>query len=206
MVTTFPEMTGQSFGWLTAIECRGRRKRRTLWLCRCKCGAVLEVEQYNLRNGLSKSCGCRRRSRGVETSTTHGWSKHPICATWHAMIARCHKPANTSYKYYGARGISVCQRWRDSLNDFVVDMGLPPTRRHSIERIDNDGDYEPSNCRWALPAEQSRNNRRTRLITFRGKTQCMKDWAEEMGLGYACLISRLRNGWSIERALTEASA
>ncbi len=202
MLTKFPEMKGAKFGRLVAEECLGRIKRKTIWRCRCDCGELVQVEQFNLRKGNVRSCGCYRRERAVETNTTHGWASHRICIVWHGMIARCTNPKSDSFEHYGGRGISVCERWKESLQAFIDDMGLPPSKRHSIDRVDNSGNYEPGNCRWSLPYEQARNTRRTRNITFRGKTQCMKDWADELGINYDCLIGRLRRGWTPEEALS----
>lgn len=121
---------------------------------------------------------------------------------WHTMIARCHKPNASGYEDYGARGISVCDRWRNDIHAFIADMGPRPSPKHSIDRIDNDGDYEPGNCRWATSMEQSRNNRRTILVTFNGKTQCIKDWVMELGLVYPRVTARIRTlGWTPLQAL-----
>lgn len=115
------------------------------------------------------------------------------------MTGRCRR----GHKNYAARGIKVCDRWRESFANFLADMGPRPSSRHSIERKDNNGHYEPDNCVWATSAEQLRNTRRTRKITFNGKTQCLRDWATEKGWPYTTLRNRFVRGWSVERALTE---
>jgi len=121
---------------------------------------------------------------------------------WVNMKQRCSNPDNIGYKYYGGRGITVCERWM-VFENFFKDMGPRPTPRHSIERRDNDKGYGPDNCYWATPAQQNRNTRRTRMLEFNGKRQCMADWAEELGITSSLLCSRLdRWKWPIERALT----
>jgi hypothetical protein len=119
---------------------------------------------------------------------------------WHMCIQRCENPNNPGYKTYGARGIRVCHRWH-SFENFFADMGPRPSPRHSIDRIDNDGDYEPGNCRWATPAEQARNRRTNRMIEFGGRTMCISDWAAEIGISCGSLMRRL-DLWGVERALT----
>jgi len=122
---------------------------------------------------------------------------------WAQMIQRCTNPKQIGYASYGGRGITVCERWRNYEN-FIADMGKRPSAKHSIERNNNDGDYEPGNCYWATRFQQGRNRSDNRIITFNGRTQCLKDWATETGMKIATLKNRLdADGWSIERALTE---
>jgi len=121
------------------------------------------------------------------------------------MIGRCHCPTNRRYTDYGGRGIIVCERWRESLANFIADMGRRPTPDHQIERKDNDGPYCKDNCVWATRTEQGRNKRNNVMLTFRGRTQPMSAWAEELGIDYSKLRRRIRvHGWSAERALTAA--
>lgn len=120
------------------------------------------------------------------------------------MIKRCHNPKDYGYYKYGARGITVCDRWRNSFSNFLEDIGFAPTKKHSIDRINNDGNYEPDNCRWATSVEQARNKRITHSITFNNKTQSITDWARELNINHQTLSARItRYKWSIERALTE---
>lgn len=107
------------------------------------------------------------------------------------MIQRCHNPSNKAYADYGGRGITVCDRWRNSCQSFLDDMGPRPSAAHSVDRIDNDGNYEPKNCRWATATEQNRNNRGNRNISWGGKTQTVQEWATELGLKYTTLKRRL---------------
>lgn len=136
---------------------------------------------------------------------THGHSRNGrhthAYSAWHAMHQRCRSSASHYYRYSG-RGIIVCERWR-RFENFLADMGEPPSPKHSLDRINGDGDYEPGNCRWATPKEQMRNMSRNNLLTWRGKTQTLVEWGEELGVKPNTLLYRLRRGWDFERAFTE---
>lgn len=129
-------------------------------------------------------------------------SKTRIYNTWNKMIERCHNQNCPGFPNYGGRGIRVCKRWRDSFDAFYADVGMKPSPRHSLERINNDGDYKPNNVRWATPREQLRNTRCTRWLTFRGERRSMIEWSELLGIPYRPLKLRIRKGWDTERALT----
>jgi hypothetical protein len=118
------------------------------------------------------------------------------------MIRRCTNPDSTGYARYGGRGITVCDRWRESFANFLADMGPKPTPRHTIDRINNDGNYEPGNCRWATGKEQCRNTRRNRYIEHDGRRMTQVEWCEETGMIKATLCCRLKSGWSVAAALT----
>lgn len=121
---------------------------------------------------------------------------------WIAMRQRCKNPNYSGYHKYGGRGISVCERW-DSFKNFFEDMGPKPTPEHQIERLNNDGNYEPSNCVWKTRSEQARNTRRTVRVTINGVTKCLKDWCSVLGRDYITVIRRRKRGWTNERALSE---
>ena len=121
---------------------------------------------------------------------------------WQGMKCRCLNQKNKNYNDYGGRGIGVCNEWQNSYDQFVADMGRKPTPKHSLERRDNSGNYEPSNCRWATVKEQANNRRSNKIIEFEGRTMNMKQWAEEVGLPYGTLKCRLGSGWTVQRALT----
>jgi hypothetical protein len=127
------------------------------------------------------------------------WSTPEYSSWWHAL-QRCYDPTFVYYFYYGGRGITVCERWRDFSN-FYTDMGPRPTPQHTLDRIDNDGPYAPENCRWATRQEQARNRRSNRMLTLNGETLCLSEWAERIDLPANALYMRLYNGWSIEQAL-----
>jgi hypothetical protein len=128
---------------------------------------------------------------------------HPEYKIWNLMLQRCFNHNAPNYARYGGRGITICEGWRKSYKNFIVDMGPRPSPQHSIDRIDNNGNYESENCRWSLPKEQQRNMRSNRIMTFRGISLCVSEWAERLGVCPQTLFSRLRYGWSSERVITE---
>lgn len=202
------DRTGQVYGYLTAISIEWRPQKRSgyhpFWKCKCRCGNETSVSTYKLASGHTKSCGCYNLEVLAARSKTHGESvgkKHsPTYCSWSCMIQRGTNPnINESHNYSG-RGISVCERWR-RFENFLADMGRRPPGT-MLDRIDANGNYEPSNCRWATRVESANNTRASRRITFNGKTQTITQWSREAGLGDRNLANRLRLGWSLERALT----
>ncbi len=129
--------------------------------------------------------------------------RHPDLASFYNMLQRCLNPRSKAYSRYGGRGITVCDRWRKGgFRVFIADMGPRPSLRYSIDRVNNDGNYEPGNCRWATKKEQNRNRRDNRVIEFRGQRRSVAEWGEVTGLGESCVRLRLNRGWSVERSLT----
>lgn len=134
----------------------------------------------------------------------HGASTTPEYNAWRAIKQRCHNPNSRYYKWYGERGIAICERWRDSFQNFLEDMGERPSDKHTLDRIDTDKGYSPDNCRWATRKEQSNNLRKNIPITYQGRTQTISEWADELGFKYFNLYNRIcRYGWTVERAFTE---
>lgn len=196
--------TGKQFGrWLVLSFFDKGTGGCLRWLCRCECGTERPIAATELVSGRSSSCGCLRAEMVVNRCVTHGMTGTAIHAVWLSMKKRCLSPTDKGYECYGGRGIRVCQRWADSFEDFITDMGPRPSNKHSIDRINNDGDYEPSNCRWATKIQQGRNTRSNINIFYQGKTQCLAAWAEELGIPYKALAQRISiAGWSPERAFT----
>jgi hypothetical protein len=200
--------TGQTFGRLTVIREAGHDHRGyVLWTCQCTCGTEKAVPGVELRRGDSKSCGCLQREVTADRNTTHGLSDHRLYGTWMGMLKRCFNPRHKNYPSYGGRGITVCETWADratGLAQFIADMDATYKPGLTLDRIDNDGPYVVWNCRWATKAEQSRNASRTRLIEYGGRTLCLTDWAELLGLPRDAIRHRLnRLDWQVSRALTE---
>lgn len=201
-------LAGQTFNRLTAIELGGRNRHgQLLWIWQCTCGNLTTVAGHRVKSGHTKSCGCFERESFAARVTTHGatvnHSTTPEYNTWCNMIRRCTDPRNQDYDNYGQRGITVCERWR-SFADFYADMGEKPTRKHSLERVDNNKGYSPENCAWATQAQQTRNTRQNRWLTLNGRTMCLSDWAKELNLHPTSLNERLER-WPIEKALTTPS-
>lgn len=166
----------------------------------CECGVVSFKRMRSVTSGHSKSCGCLQRKTASEVRKTHGLTRisggrrNPIYAAWQQMIRRCTSEKYFQYKDYGGRGISVCERWSSSFSNFISDMGEKPSPEMTIERIDNNGNYCPENCKWATRKEQARNRRSNVMLTFNGKTQCVTDWAEETGTKVTSVRGRIKSG------------
>ena len=187
------DLTGQRFGRLAVIREGGRSPSgKVQWKCRCDCGVTLTVTANALRVGETRSCGCLQREVARATFTTHGMKRTRVYNIWCGILRRCMNPNEPSYPNYGGRGITVCERWR-SFEHFYADMGDPPPGT-SIDRIDNERGYEPGNCRWATKPVQNRNRRGNIRLTFDGRTQVLKDWADEVGIPYGTLYARYQAG------------
>ncbi len=198
------DITGQRFGRLVAIEQCGRSRHGAVeWLCRCECGSEIRVVGYSLRNGDTKSCGCLRTgpSRQRPHNASHGMAGTAIYLVWRGMIDRCNNQKSKSYASYGGRGISVCQEWMASFERFLSDMGERPVGA-SIERINNDGNYCPDNCRWASRSEQATNKRNNVHIEVDGERLTISQWAERIGCSPSAITSRIKSGMSLRDAVT----
>ena len=193
-------MNGKRFSRLVVLYEAGNVGGKLLWRCACDCGNEITARGESLLSNNTKSCGCLQRDKASSRSTTHGKARTLTHRIWCGILTRCTNTKHHSYSRYGARGISVCDRWR-SFEAFLEDMGECPAGL-TIERIDNNGNYCPGNCKWATPWAQVRNTSRTHLISFNGETLCLTDWAKRLGIVNASLRRRLRS-WPLEIALTK---
>ena len=184
------DMTGRKYGYLMVIRHDGQylNTSRAAWLCRCECGVEWTVSGDNLRLGRVVSCGCKRGGKAI-----HGQSKNKIYHVWQSMKARCGNPNNVAYSRYGGRGIQVDHRWVDFEN-FLADMGEPPEEGMTIDRIDNDGDYTKSNCRWATRKQQANNTRRNVIIKTAQGSFSLEEAAKMVGITYDAMQKRLALG------------
>lgn len=196
------ELSGQRFGHLIAIEKKGvNRHRCVLWLCQCDCGQKKIAASHGLVMGDTTSCGCVASAKKRAANVSHGRSNTPIYGAWLGMKNRCTIPNDRDFPNYGGRGIGVCERWRHSFENFLADMGERPAGK-TLDRIDNNKGYEPNNCRWATRVEQNNNRRSCCLLKHDGRTLTISQWAREIGIPHNTLRSRVRAGWSADKALT----
>ena len=193
----FIDLSGNTFGRLTVIRRGENAKDRTTWVCRCECGTEKTIHGSSLKSGIVVSCGCYHRERVRNASRTHGMSQTKLYKTYYAMMARCHKEQHPSYPDYGARGISVCDEWRDDKTKFIrwaLENGYKPEL--SIDRKDNNKGYSPENCRWTTMDVQAMNKRGLRMITINGETKNLSTWLKQNGIAYRNFYERIAAGWS----------
>ena len=192
--------SGEKIGRWT-ILLSGSFRKEEMVPCKCDCGTSRHVRAANLEKRLSKSCGCARKESCTSKLSTHGLSKTPLYRVWKGMRKRCLNPKEPGFHNYGGRGVSVCNRWNEFAN-FDKDMGSSYGRGMFIERIDNDGNYEPKNCRWATRKEQNRNKRDTIYLTYRGTTMPLVSWCEKLGVNYWTAHQRYHSGFSSKEILS----
>jgi hypothetical protein len=174
----------------------------------CDCGNEKIVYGTNIKRGYTQSCGCIQKESvlafyaSVDEKVGGRAKKMPEYSNWMSMKRRCYNPNTVLFHLWGGRGITVCDRWKNSFSAFYEDMGPRPSKGHSIDRIDNSLGYSPDNCRWATQSEQSRNTRINVLLTYKGETLCLPDWVDRTGLTYSCLYTRyVALGWSPEESI-----
>lgn len=208
------DLTGRKFGKLTVVKrvedhIQKSGVPKAMWLCKCECGGERIVYGQTLRAGKATDCGCGTHERlsalSRERATTHDGSKTRLYRIWRSMRERCSCEYSKVYRHYGGRGIHVCPEWNDFsvFREWAYANGYDPNAKRgksTIDRIDVDGNYEPGNCRFVDMAVQARNTRRSWMVEYDGRIQCISDWARELGIKRATLRYRLKNGWSIERA------
>ena len=201
------DLTGQRFGRLVALalvpkEIKHDTTRQAFWLCQCDCGNKHISGSKSLRNGDTRSCGCITKER----LTKHGGYGTRLYGIFDKMKSRCNNINSKDYKNYGGRGIKVCDEWQDDTNGFInfynwaINNGYQDNL--SIDRINNDGNYEPDNCRWTDAVTQSNNRRTSKFITYNGETKTITQWSKSTGIGQTVIAQRLKRGWTIEETLT----
>lgn len=190
-------MIGKIFTRLTVIEKSPKKGFGTYWVCKCSCGTIKEVRGYHLTGNKIKSCGCYK----ADIATTHGYTKGAThgkrmaeYSIWASMLRRCENPNNQKYNLYGGKGITVCERWH-KFENFIADIGLRPSNKYSLDRYpNNNGNYEPSNCRWAIIDDQNRNLTSNIWLEHNGKRQVLADWSRELKIDSHCISKRLKKG------------
>ena len=203
-MTNYTDIKGQKFGRLIALEYVGH----SLWKCQCDCGKTKLVRYDALHSGRTRSCGCFHRdvfSTWTPQNKTHGMRNSPEFNIWSMMKNRCSNPNCNRHQFYSDKGIKVCDRWLgpDGFIHFIEDMGMRPGPNYSIDRIDNDGDYCPENCRWATDKEQANNHSNNFIVEYNGRRQTLALWCEELSLPYGTIWMRFRRGWSAKRAFEQ---
>lgn len=196
------DITGQKFGRLTVLG-RKQNDKKNIWYCQCDCGNTAFVYKHDILTGKTKSCGCLRREVTAAKRKKHKMSHSRLYRIWNAMKERCLCETNPNYGNYGGRGISVCSKWEDNFQafyDWAMSNGYNDNL--TLDRVDVNGNYEPSNCRWSTRKEQNFNKRNNRLLTYNGKTQTLQQWSDEIGMEYTTILYRIEHGWTIEAALT----
>lgn len=199
------EMIGKVFSRLTVLQSDGYiRPRKPAYLCQCECGNTARVDGGFLRSGKTKSCGCLRQETAARSvramNTTHGKFGTRVYQIWTMLLQRILNPRSKEYRWYGGRGITLDERWK-KFENFYADMGDPPSDAHTLDRRDNDGGYFRENCRWATSEEQANNRSNNVLITWKGDTRTLAQWAKLRGLNQCTLRRRLKSGWPVEQAL-----
>ena len=204
------DITGQRFGKLFVIERKSpptKKDTRAHWLCRCDCGNFAIVSGKNLRNGNTKSCGCvqkeKLRIRNYQSAKHHGRNERLYCV-WRSMIGRCKDKNHRSYKDYGGRGIKVCNEWLSysGFREWALKTGYDPSAKKievTIDRIDNDKDYCPENCRWINMLAQENNKRNNAIYEHNGEKHTIAEWARILGMKDSVFRSRVYHGWDFDR-------
>ena len=189
------DLTGSRFGRLVVLH-RDRKKNGTMWICKCDCGAVKTINGISLKTGRTRSCGCLQSELTSKRCRVYDERDKRLRSIWRGMKERCFREGSNSYPLYGGRGITVCHEWEKSYASFrswAESSGY--SENLSLDRIDGDKDYCPSNCRWVTAKEQSRNTRRNVFLTYKGEKRTIAEWAEITGINRSTLADRKRRGW-----------
>lgn len=197
------DLSGKRFTRLKVIAPHSRDKKRNIkWLCECDCGRQKIIYTCHLKSGGTKSCGCYIFDNRGKLSKTHGMRKTREWEIWQSMVQRCRNKKSRKWIDYGGRGITVCDRWLESFENFYADMGKRPSEKHSLERINNDGNYSPENCKWATNLEQQNNKRNTFFVVFNGEKIALQILCRKLNISYPKIYQRIRYGkMTIDEAL-----
>ena len=207
------DISGLKFNYLTVLNLHHKVKRFNkdgtskgyieYWLCQCDCGNKTVVEKQKIISGHTSSCGCFCKAQIRKTHSKHNLSNTRIFRIWGDIKTRCTNPNSRAYKYYGQNNIVMCDEWKNDFqvfNDWAMSNGYADEL--TIDRIDVNGNYEPSNCRWVGMKVQNRNKHNSRMITYKNETHNLSEWAEILGINYKALFKRLSDGWSVEKAFS----
>jgi len=202
-MSRYIDLTGQKFGMLTAKKYIGNDKNsHALWMFVCDCGNEHITLAQSAKLGLTSSCGCYKRKQNIKRATKHGMVGTRLYGLWKSMKTRCYIKSHKGYKEYGGRGIKVCEEWHNFKNFYKWASLNGYKDNLSIDRIDNNKGYEPSNCRWITLKQQQYNKRNNHYLTFCGITKTLTEWANEYNLQPKTIESRLKRGWQTEKAIT----
>lgn len=201
------ERIGNRYGRLVVLDLKGsfliRGRKRLIYKCKCDCGSVCEAEVDQLTGQRKRSCGCLKKEHIKRKNYKHGLSRVREYNIWLCMKSRCFNPGDASFFRYGGSGITVCDRWISSFENFIEDMGMAPSRDHSIDRINSKGNYEPSNCKWSTWIEQNYNKEATIKVVYNGQNMSLMNWARTQGLNYASARLNYKKGLSLEEIIHE---
>ncbi len=196
----YESRVGETKGRLTLLRV-WKSGLETLGEFSCSCGSVVVKKATYWAHGNTRSCGCLKSEKTTQRNRTHGGAGSAEYKVWVGILSRCHNPNSSSFHKYGARGVTVCDEWRNSFEKFFLHMGVRPTEKHSIERVDNALGYSPENCCWATATQQARNKGSSIYYEMGGVAKTLKEWANGANLAYACAYWRHQQGWSIEKIL-----
>jgi hypothetical protein len=203
---------GEKYNKLLVVEEVEQKGNNRMFKCLCDCGNTTIVAMNNMRSGKIVSCGCNKREKTILRSTTHNQRHTHLYEVWKSMKQRCYNPKLKAYKNWGARGIEVCEEWRNNFqafydwsydNGYTIDNHKKGEKiKLTIDRINVNGNYEPTNCRWVERSVQSRNRRVNKIISYKNEEHCLVEWCEILNISYRTTMGRLRRGWSIEKTFT----
>lgn len=206
-VPKLEDLTGRQFGRLAVVRLAEKRNGRTMWQCRCECGTVKDVQSAQLKGSRTTSCGCQRSENMVARNLKHGMGgkdRPPEFTVWLNMRTRCFSPSDKKYADYGGRGITVEEPWASDFAAFYRDMGPRPARGYEIDRINNDGNYKPGNCRWVPHIDNVNNRRNSAYVEWRGEKLTIAEWSKRVGISDRTIWMRLNKlKWDVERTMTQ---